>query len=72
MDLSVLEKNIGYKFRNINLLKKALTHTSYANENHIESNEKLKEMTFTYNLTDGNGKIYEIDGFKIKIVGLII
>lgn len=42
MDLSILEKNIDYKFKNINLLKKALTHTSYANENHIESNEKLE------------------------------
>ena len=42
MDLSRLEENIGYKFKNINLLKKALTHTSYANENHIESNEKLE------------------------------
>ena len=42
MDLAVLEKNIGYEFKNINLLKKALTHTSYANEHHIESNEKLE------------------------------
>jgi ribonuclease-3 len=42
MDLSKLEENIGYKFKNIDLLKKALTHTSYANENHIESNEKLE------------------------------
>ena len=42
MELSKLEENIGYKFKNINLLKKALTHTSYANQNHIESNEKLE------------------------------
>ena len=42
MDLSKLEENIGYKFTDINLLRKALTHTSYANENHIESNEKLE------------------------------
>ena len=42
MELSKLEENIGYKFKNIDLLKKALTHTSYANENHIESNEKLE------------------------------
>ena len=41
-DLSVLEEKIGYKFKNIELLKKALTHTSYANEYHIESNEKLE------------------------------
>nr|MBP3681123.1 ribonuclease III [Clostridia bacterium] len=42
MDLRILEKNINYKFKNIELLKKALTHTSYANEYHIESNEKLE------------------------------
>ena len=42
MDLTNLESSIGYKFKDINLLKKALTHTSYANEHHIESNEKLE------------------------------
>ena len=42
MNLEILEKNIGYKFKNINLLKNALTHTSYAYENNIESNEKLE------------------------------
>ena len=36
------EQNIGYKFKNIELLKKALTHTSYAYERKIESNEKLE------------------------------
>ena len=41
-DLSALEQNIGYKFKNINLLKNALTHTSYAYENNVESNEKLE------------------------------
>lgn len=42
MDLSILEKSINYKFKNIDLLKNALTHTSYANEHHIDSNEKLE------------------------------
>ena len=37
-----LEKNIGYIFNNKELLKRALTHTSYAYENKIESNEKLE------------------------------
>ena len=41
-DLNVLEKNIGYKFKNIALLKNALTHTSFAYEHNIESNEKLE------------------------------
>lgn len=42
MNISNLEKNIGYKFKNIELLKKALTHTSYAYEQGVESNEKLE------------------------------
>ena len=37
-----VEESIGYVFKNKNLLKKALTHTSYAYENNIESNEKLE------------------------------
>ena len=40
--LEKLEKNIGYTFKNKELLKKALTHTSYAYENKVESNEKLE------------------------------
>lgn len=42
MKLEELEKNIGYKFKDIELLRKALTHTSYANEYKVESNEKLE------------------------------
>lgn len=42
MNLQKLEENIGYTFKNKNLLKNALTHTSYAYEKHIESNEKLE------------------------------
>ena len=42
MNLNIIEKNIGYKFNNILLLKQALTHTSYANEHKCESNEKLE------------------------------
>ena len=42
MELQRLEQSIGYTFKNKELLKKALTHTSYAYENKIESNEKLE------------------------------
>ena len=42
MNLSEFEANIGYEFKNKNLLKTALTHTSYANENKVQSNEKLE------------------------------
>ena len=37
-----LEENIGYTFKDKKLLKKALTHTSYAYEHNVESNEKLE------------------------------
>ena len=42
MNLEELEKNIGYVFKNKELLKQALRHTSYANERKLESNEKLE------------------------------
>ena len=40
--LEELEKSIGYTFKETNLLINALTHTSYAYENKVESNEKLE------------------------------
>lgn len=42
MDLKVFEKNIGVSFKDESILKRALTHTSYAYENNVESNEKLE------------------------------
>ena len=44
-NLSSLEKNIGYKFQNKDLLLQALTHRSYLNENpnwHLDQNERLE------------------------------
>ena len=42
MDLQKFERNIGYTFKNKELLKKALRHTSYAHEKNLESNEKFE------------------------------
>src|SRR3989344_4501685 len=45
MDLPKLEKLISYEFKNKNLLKEALTHRSYLNENpkwHLPHNERLE------------------------------
>ena len=39
-----LEKEIEYRFKNQELLKTALTHTSYAYEKGIQSNEKLEYL----------------------------
>ena len=41
-ELEKMQKNIQYKFKNLELLKTALTHTSYAYDHNIESNEKLE------------------------------
>lgn len=42
MDIEKLENSIGYTFKDKELLKNAFTHTSYAYDNHTESNEKLE------------------------------
>jgi ribonuclease-3 len=42
VDIERLEQNIRYTFKNKELLKTALTHTSYAHEKRVESNEKLE------------------------------
>jgi len=42
MNLEQFEKKIGYTFNDKELLKTALTHTSYAHDKKIESNEKLE------------------------------
>ncbi len=42
--MEVLQNKLGYKFNNLNLLKNALAHSSYANEvrNGVTSNERLE------------------------------
>ena len=42
MNLEAFEKSIGYIFKDKELIKTALTHTSYAHEKKIQSNEKLE------------------------------
>lgn len=44
-DFSLLEKKLGFNFKNKDLLKQAFVHRSYLNENpelHIEQNERLE------------------------------
>lgn len=41
---SGIEKNIGYVFENKGLIKTALTHSSYVNENKIQ--EIMKDLNF--------------------------
>ncbi|MDE5566486.1 MAG: ribonuclease III [Anaeroplasmataceae bacterium] len=42
MKLSQIENNIHYYFKNEELLRLALTHSSYANEHSVECNERLE------------------------------
>lgn len=44
MKYEEIEKQIGYTFKNKELLKTALTHTSFANMHDIQSNEKLEYL----------------------------
>ena len=45
-DLARAQELIGYRFNDVTLLKKAFTHTSYANEHcalgHVDSNQRLE------------------------------
>ena len=41
-DLAYIQSKIGYTFKNDNLLINAFTHSSYANENKLQSNETLE------------------------------
>ena len=42
MNIERFQKEIGIEYNNIVLIEKALTHTSYAYEHGVESNEKLE------------------------------
>ena len=42
VDLTEVERIIGYKFKTKKLLLRALTHSSYSNEHKVESNERLE------------------------------
>lgn len=44
--LKPLEKNLNYKFNNIELLKTALTHSSYTNEHNMKNTENNERLEF--------------------------
>lgn len=43
-NIELFEQKIGYIFKNKDLLKNALTHTSYAYEHKVKSNERLEYL----------------------------
>lgn len=44
--LSVLEERIGYRFQDISLLKQALTHSSFTNEQKINKQKNYERLEF--------------------------
>lgn len=42
LDIKRIEKIIHYSFKNKQILQTAFTHSSYANEHHLQSNERLE------------------------------
>lgn len=42
VDIQNIEQKLNYTYKNKNLLIRAFTHSSFANKNHIESNERLE------------------------------
>ena len=46
LDLNGLEEAIGYKFKDKGLLKQALTHSSYANEQKINKSGDYERLEF--------------------------
>ena len=65
-DIKKIEKAIHYSFKNKQILNTAFTHSSYANEHHTQSNERLEflgdsildfvvasELYFNFNIEEG-------------------
>lgn len=73
MKIENFEQNIGYKFKNKQLLQTALTHKSYANEYKVQSNEKLEflgdailEFVTSKYLYDNYKKLKEGEMTKVR------
>ena len=73
MNLEKFEETIMYKFKNKNLLKTALTHTSYAYENKVHSNERLEflgdavlELTVSKYLFENKKNLSEGEMTKVR------
>ena len=57
-EIAKIENKINYKFKDRSLLVTAFTHSSYANNNHIASNERLEFLGDTVLSTIISEKIY--------------
>ena len=73
MEMDILENKIDYIFKDKSLLKKAFTHTSYANEKKCKSNEKLEflgdailEFVVSKYLYENHGDLKEGEMTKVR------
>jgi len=73
LNFDEFETSIGYTFKDKELLKTALTHTSYANDHKVESNEKLEflgdsilEFITSKYLFDNYNKLREGEMTKVR------
>lgn len=57
-DITKIENIIEYKFKNKKLLETAFTHSSFANINHVKSNERLEFLGDTVLSTIVSERIY--------------
>jgi len=68
-DYKKIEKIIHYGFKNKDLLKMAFTHSSYANDNNLPSNQRLEYLGDSVKYTVGNDRIIvTIDVHKNEIL----
>ncbi|MCL2859868.1 MAG: ribonuclease III [Oscillospiraceae bacterium] len=73
METGILEQKLDYTFKDKNLLKKAFTHVSYANEKKCENNEKLEflgdailEFVVSKYLYDNHNNLTEGEMTKVR------
>jgi len=77
-DLAILEKKLGIKFRNNDLLARALIHSSYRAENNIDyDNERLEflgDSVLGLAISDWLFKLYpnETEGYLAKIKSIAV
>lgn len=76
IDFSAVEKVLGYTFKHKALLKLALTHSSYANEMKVESNERLEflgDAVIEFIITERLYREYDGDeGALSKIRAMVV
>ena len=80
-NINLIQKTLGYEFKNMDLLNRAFTHSSHANLNNIKSNERLEFLgdsvlhfaTTTYlfnNLNLAEGQLSKLRAYVVSTSNL--